>query len=48
MTPLIWAAHRGHLPVVQYLHSVGADVKAKNDVSVHLLLSSGLDSSSKL
>ena len=33
---MICAANNGHLSVVQYLHSVGADIQAKNDVSVSL------------
>ena len=27
------AAYRGHLDVVKYLHSVGADIEAKENVS---------------
>ena len=27
------AAERGHFPVVKYLHSVGADIEAKDKVS---------------
>ena len=29
----MWAALSGHLPVVKYLHSVGADLQAKDKVS---------------
>ena len=29
----MWAASNGHLPVVEYLHSVGADLQAKDFVS---------------
>ena len=32
-TPLIWAAEKGRLPVVEYLLERGADVEAKNNVS---------------
>ena len=27
------AAERGHFPVVKYLHSAGADIEAKSEVS---------------
>ena len=33
---MICAADKGHLSVVQYLHSVGVDIEAKNEVSVPL------------
>lgn len=32
-TPLHFAALRGHLEVSQWLHSIGADVNAKDSVS---------------
>ena len=32
-TSLIWAAERGHLPVVEYLVERGADMEATYDVS---------------
>ena len=34
MTALHWASQEGHLAVVQVLLQVGADVKAKNQVSL--------------
>ena len=30
-TPIIWAARMGHLPVLKYLHSIGADLEAKTE-----------------
>ena len=36
-TPLHFAAHRGHVSVVQYLITSGADVETVDDVSIKLV-----------
>ena len=38
MTPLLWAALSGHLPVVQYLYEQGADKEARNNNGMTPLL----------
>jgi ankyrin repeat protein len=42
-TPLMWAAHEGNVPIIEYLLSKGADVSAVNYSGVSALACAGLE-----